>query len=109
MQPSYQYQAVVLSLHDGDTITVQVDCGFRISYKTPVRFYGINAPELSTEAGKKALGYLQSLLSVGDNIVIKTFKNPTDKYGRWLAEIDYKGVSINQAMIDSGNAVAYFG
>lgn len=111
MQPTFQYNSVITNIHDGDTITLQIDLGFRVTYKTPVRFNGINAPELSTPEGKIALAFLETLIKVGDPIIVKTFKNPTDKYGRWLADL-YRPVdtiSLNQQMIDSGNAVVYNG
>jgi len=110
MQPTFRYNATVVAIHDGDTMTVKVDCGFRVNYTTPLRFYGINAPELSTPEGKTALAYLGTLVAVGDTVIIETFKSPKDKYGRWLANI-YKdsAISLNDDMIASNNAVPYFG
>ncbi len=107
-KPIYQYSATVIKIIDGDTITVAIDCGFRIAFATPLRMNGINAPELKTDAGKKALAYIQTLIAVGDTISIKTFKDPRDKYGRWLADVfTASGENVNQAMVDSGNAVFY--
>lgn len=110
MAPTFKYNAVVTNIHDGDTITVVVDCGFRISYTTPLRFFGINAPELNTADGKIARDYLGTLIKVGDTVIIETFKDPQDKYGRWLANIyTAAGVCLNQAMLDSHHAKPYNG
>lgn len=111
MQPTFTYSAVILDIHDGDTITVELDLGFRVTYKTPIRFNGINAPELATPEGKVAKAFLQTLIKIGDTLVIKTYKNPQDKYGRWLGDLfrPIDTVSLNQQMIDSGHAVPYGG
>ena len=69
------YPARVVAIHDGDTITFDIDLGFGIRLpgqswagKTMLacRVYGINAPELSTAEGKAALAYARTLLAPGD-------------------------------------------
>jgi micrococcal nuclease len=115
MQPTFTYNAVITEIHDGDTITVELDLGFRVTYKTPIRFNGINAPELSTPEGKAARDFLETQIKVGDTVTVKTYKNPTDKYGRWLGDVYSQNPvlstlkSINQIMIDTGHAVEYHG
>lgn len=107
MQPTFQYNAVITDIHDGDTITVTIDLGFRVDYRTPLRFNGINAPELKTPEGKASLAHLETLIAVGETVVIKTYKNPTDKYGRWIADIFVGDNNINQQMVKDGFAVVY--
>lgn len=107
MQPQFTYNAVVTDIHDGDTITVIADLGFRVSFKTPIRFNGINAPELKTPEGIVSRDYLKSILPT--KVIVKTYKNPTDKYGRWLADIFDGDTNINEQMISSGHAVFYDG
>jgi len=124
---NYAWKAIITDIHDGDTITVQFqvkktrmknqDIGFRVSvingwicYKTSIRFYGINAPELATQEGKDALAFLQTMLTVGQMITIKTYTSPTDKYGRWLGELYLNnGQCVNDIMVATGHAVPYFG
>lgn len=113
--PTFQYAAEILSVHDGDTVTVRVDLGFRTYHIAPLRLYGINAPELSTKpGGTNARLHLISLLAdpAAPNqqylpIVIKTFKNPTDKYGRWLAQIFVANLDVNAQMVIDGHAAPF--
>lgn len=99
------YPAVVTSIHDGDTFHLDIDLGFGIhALKFVCRVYGINAPELSTEAGKAALAYLESIMPVGSSVMVTS--HSWDKYGgRFDGECSYNGLDIGQAMIASGNAV----
>lgn len=82
------YPAVVRDLHDGDTIHMDVDLGFGFRADAydldghPIlscRVFGINAPELSTDAGKAALAYAQTLLKPGDHVTV--LSHSWDKYG----------------------------
>ena len=74
--PAYgPYPARVVTIHDGDTITFDLDLGFGVRLPgqswsgitmLACRVYGINAPELNTDAGKAALAYARTLLAPGD-------------------------------------------
>ena len=103
----YQYKAIVQKVVDGDTITALVDCGFRIKHQISLRLFGINAPERNTLGGSNSTAYLKEKLPIGREIVIETFKNPTDKYGRWLATIYLDGADLNKMMVADGHAVNY--
>lgn len=103
---------------DGDTIDVDIDLGFNVSFFQRVRLAGIDTPESrTTDQNEKKLGLevkkkLGEYLSNATNIVIKTEKpDSTEKYGRilgWLY-IDGKDESINQTLIASGYAWEYMG
>ena len=101
----YWYQATVLSIHDGDTITLRFDLGRRIYSEDSIRLYRINAPELSQAGGKEARDYLRNLVPLGALVRVQTHKNARDKYGRWLGDVWYNGICVNDYMVDSGNAV----
>lgn len=122
----YSYDATVKSIHDGDTITVDIDLGLDVCLlNQKLRWYGINAPELNTAEGKKALAFLAQFLKVGDKIEVVTMKDKTEKYGRYLAIIRKKVtapagvqlppigadglVNLNDLMVTNGQAKAYFG
>jgi endonuclease YncB( thermonuclease family) len=125
--PDYVYQAIVLSVHDGDTCKLNIDLGQginlvdrdfgfhfyveskRLHLHETFRFFGINAPELATQAGKDALAYLLTLMPVGTALRAKINKSPSqEKYGRWLATLMLSdGRNVNELMISSGHAVAY--
>ena len=52
----YNYRAIVKSVHDGDTFTVDIDLGFGVWLKDQnIRLYGINAPEVKGEF--RSLGF----------------------------------------------------
>lgn len=86
----HEYSATVISVYDGDTITVCVDLGFHISQTMSVRLARINSPEVrgaSSEDGLKARDFLRSLLPVGEKVTLVTHKDGREKYGRYLADV----------------------
>jgi len=112
------YVKKVTKVVDGDTIDVEIDLGFDISFSSRVRLAGIDTPESRTlNKMEKALGleakaYLKSQIDSAKTIVIKTEKiNSSEKYGRilgWLF-LDGSEVSMNQKMIEDGHAWGYMG
>lgn len=112
----YQYAASVISVHDGDTMRLNVDLGCDVAIKMTVRLADINAPELSTAAGKVTRDYVQSLLPVGRAVWIATIKDKREKYGRYLGRIYLDrasmeaatlGASVNEMLVAGGYAVPY--
>lgn len=112
------YDARVDSVHDGDTVYLTIDLGFDHEIDshningTPqlaCRVFGINAPELSTAAGKTALAYAQTLLPQGSLVKVKS--HGWDKFGgRFDGEITLAdGTDFGTQMIASGNAVPMAG
>lgn len=84
----YAYQAIVLSVVDGDTIECAVDLGFRLTTTQRFRLSGYNAPELTgaeRPLGLMAREHLSSLL-VGHVIDLRSYKG--DSFGRWVADIE---------------------
>jgi micrococcal nuclease len=115
----YEYRVKqVLRVVDGDTIDVDIDLGFDISYTQRVRLAGIDTPESRTkDLAEKKLGleskkYLTDLLKSATQIVIRTEKpDSTEKYGRilgWLF-LDGSNESVNTALIAGGYAWDYMG
>jgi micrococcal nuclease len=87
---TYEYLATVISVYDGDTITVSVDLGFHISQTMSVRLARINSPEVrggSSTEGLEARDYLRSILPVGTRVTLVTHKDGREKYGRYLADV----------------------
>jgi len=110
MNVDFTYNAEVLKIHDGDTITCNVDLGFSVKVVMTFRLKGIDTPELIGVNRQKALDardFLKSKLT--KNIIIKTYKDQREKYGRYLCEIFIGKISINQLMIKEGYAIAYDG
>lgn len=103
----YQYKATVIKVIDGDTVDLRVSLGFHAHQDIRTRLFGLDAPETSTDAGKASRQYLRSLLTFGFPVIVSTYKDPTDKYGRWLATIFlYSGENVNEALIRQGFATA---
>lgn len=115
----YEYRVKkIINVVDGDTIDVDIDLGFNISYFQRVRLAGIDTPESRTsDKTEKALGleskeYLKTKLKDAKLVVIKTEKpDSSEKYGRILGwvYIDGNTVSINDQMIEEGYAWGYLG
>ena len=103
---------------DGDTIDVDIDLGFNISYSQRVRLAGIDTPESRTsDKYEKALGLevkkkLDELIKAAKTIVIRTeLPDSSEKYGRILGWLYLDGAekSVNEALIASGYAWEYMG
>lgn len=93
----YQYKAQVRQVIDADTIDVLVDLGFGVHTMQRLRLYGIDAPEMKTEAGKIAKEYVKSVLLGADAamfVYVRTLKDRKDKYGRKLAVLYFDPVSM---------------
>jgi micrococcal nuclease len=112
------YVKKVTKVVDGDTIDVDIDLGFDISFSSRVRLAGIDTPESRTaDKMEKALGleskeYLKKAIDASKSVVIKTEKmDSSEKYGRilgWLY-LDGSAVSVNEQMIADGYAWGYLG
>jgi micrococcal nuclease len=115
----FVYEAKILSVHDGDTISVEVDLGFQIKFTDKIRFYGINAPELKIKdvnnkmqinpEGMKTLAVVNDFIKAGDTIVIETIKDKKEKFGRYLANIyvtkNDEQIFLNKYLLDNNFAV----
>ena len=115
----YEYRVKkVLKVVDGDTIDVDIDLGFDISFTSRVRLAGIDTPESRTkDKDEKVLGLevkdrLKHLISTANTVVIRTEKmNSSEKYGRILGWLFLDGAekSVNEALIADGYAWGYMG
>ena len=103
------YRAVVIEVHDGDTMRLDIDLGFGVTYGISCRVFGINAPELRTQAGKDALAFALTLVQPGDQVM--TLSHGWDKYGgRFDGEITLPdGRSFGAIMLETGHAVPFAG
>lgn len=107
----YEYAATVVDVHDGDTITVDIDLGLDMCARSQkLRLNGINAPELNTPAGKLAREYLADILLPAPDVTVQTIKDRREKYGRYLAVvIDSSGRNLNELLVSSGHALRWNG
>lgn len=109
----YQYKAIVTAVYDGDTCTVDIDLGLHTWVRgEKIRLMRINASELRGKERPKGLlsrDFLKNLI-LDKEIIIGTFKDKKEKYGRYLGEIwlnmngkDY--VNVNDLLVKKGYAV----
>ena len=120
----YQYNVSVIKVVDGDTIDVDIDLGFGMTYrKQRVRLMGIDTPESRTrdlvekKFGKASKKHLKKLLESGERISL--ISHDKGKFGRILGEIYIHfneghpqfetEINVNQQMIDDHHAVDYGG
>ena len=94
--------AIVLSVGDGDTITVTEG-----AQKIRVRLACIDAPETSqTPYGVESRQALQTLLPIRTEVTVKS--KATDRYGRMVGEVLKGNTNINQQQVATGNAFVYW-
>lgn len=117
----FTYQANLERLIDADTPVVVIDCGFKTESLQTLRLRGLDAPELNTRLGRKAKRFVEKLLKPCPFIVVKTYKDRSDKYDRYLVDIYFKpgeldphkvaaeGEFLNQKLLDAGLAKGYKG
>ena len=115
----YEYNIKkVTKVVDGDTIDVDIDLGFNISYAQRVRLPGIDTPESRTkDLREKALGLevkdkIKKAIESSKTVIIKTeLPDSTEKYGRILGWVYLDGAakSLNEQLIEEGYAWSYMG
>tara|TARA_R110002060_G_scaffold49061_2_gene60052 strand:- start:759 stop:1082 length:324 start_codon:yes stop_codon:yes gene_type:complete len=106
----YEYKAQVISVYDGDSITVDIDLGFGIFMKgQKIRLLGIDTPEIRGDERPEGLIARDALRAriVGQSIIIKTHKDTKGKYGRWLGEVILGSENINKWLLTEGYAKPY--
>lgn len=112
-----EYPAVVERVTDGDTIRITSP----LFGSQSVRYVNIDTPETyhsikndldqnQMDHGKRATAHMQSLLKAGDEVILKIGDEPTDNYGRILAQVLRKSdrLNTNLEMAREGFAVTYF-
>ena len=115
----YTYKALVTSVYDGDTITVDIELGFGIvARKQKIRLANINTPEVrgeEREAGLISRDVLREKI-LHKTITLTTFKDKKGKYGRYIGEILIEEeilnedinlttvININKWLVDNGYA-----
>ena len=114
----FAYKAIIQKIVDGDTLWVRIGLGFGITITQKLRLRGIDCPEIDTDEGKQAKKFVEARLKDLEFVVIKTYKDTTDKYDRYLADLWYlpdeedeqkvaaQGTYLNQELLDNKLAVA---
>lgn len=111
-----EVRATVERVVDGDTVRLATS----VFGANNVRFLNIDTLEtyhtvkneldqIQMDLGKLAGEHLKTIISDGDEVILRIGEEPLDSYGRLLAEvITLDGVNTNYEMVKAGHAVTYF-
>lgn len=94
-------QGRVVSVHDGDTMQVEVGGGRR----EKVRLLGIDAPEISQAPwGVRSRDFMRGL-AMDKDVRVETDVQARDKYGRLLGYVYVGPTFVNHEAVKSGHAM----
>lgn len=106
----YVYKAIVTDVYDGDTVTLDIDLGLNVWARgIKARLARIDTPELRGEERAQGLivrDYVRSMI-LDQEVVVKTYKDSTGKYGRYIVEIFVGETNINDHLVENGMAILY--
>ena len=98
----FEFPAKLIRCVDADTVRLEMDVGFgMIRREASYRLSRIDAPELSTDAGKLAKAALEGHLA-GKTLVAQTYK--ADNFGRYLIELQGDGANVSDWLVANGYA-----
>ncbi len=111
IKSTYKYENVkCIGVYDGDTITVLIDFGFKLTQELKIRLHRIDTPEL--RGSEKASGIISRDFVrkkiLDKNIMLETIKK--GKYGRIVAEVYFHDSNeqlecMNDLLVDEGLAI----
>ncbi len=108
----YIYKAVITAVYDGDTVTADIDLGFNVwLHDEKLRLSRINTPEVRGKERPEGLvsrDWLREKIK-GKEVIIKTIKKKNlkekkGKFGRYLVEIYFDKININDELVKKGLA-----
>jgi endonuclease YncB( thermonuclease family) len=98
------WEARVVAVADGDTITVEPPQG---GDRVKVRFHGIDCPETKQPYGQTAKGFVSQAV-LFKTVDVQPSPQGKDRYGRIVAVVDIPGVGILQErLLEAGLAWVY--
>lgn len=110
----FDYEVTFISNYDGDTMDFLIDQGLDTSRKITVRLFGVDTPEMrggtpeSKILADNAKQYVFNALSKATYVRIKTIKDSTEKYGRYLAKVIFTHRLLTKNDIGRGLREAQF-
>lgn len=110
----YEYKVILDRVVDGDTADVHIDLGFDVRLQGQrIRLFGLDTWESRTRdlevkaKGLLAKEFTKRMLEDATEIIL--ISHERGKYGRILGELICDGVNLNDALIEHGHGVKYFG
>lgn len=101
---SEEYNAEVISVYDGDTVTCDIDLGFDVHTIQKVRLHGIDAPEIRGEERPEGLISRDALRGLINGEDIRIVNHGRGKYGRVIGELYIDTISVSDWMVRNGYA-----
>lgn len=105
----YVYRAEIVEVHDGDTITCDVDLGFHLWHNAArFRIAGISARELSAPGGREAREHLAGILPPGSQVLIRSIRvghDPADSmsFDRYVVTVQLpNGSDLATLLVNTG-------
>lgn len=106
LTPAYRYRAKLHRVIDGDTYELDVDLGFGVFSRVPIRLRGYNSAEMNTAAGKAAKLRAELLLT-GAALLIETKKigiRDAQSFARYVADVYIGGEHVGAQLARDGFA-----
>jgi micrococcal nuclease len=99
-----KYDADVISVYDGDTITCDLDVGFGIHLTEKIRVARIDAPEV--RGAEKVEGFIarDALRELILNKEVVITNKGRGKYGRVIGEIEIDGINVSDWLVENDYA-----
>lgn len=104
----WKFPAVVRRVIDGDTLVVDIDQGRgQWWHGAKIRLVGIDCPEMNTDAGTLARGFVCSLCPLGSPCYVQT--HSADNFGRWLGTlwVGETKRSLQTILVESDHAITW--
>jgi len=109
-----EVKARAVNVVDGDTLDLETDLGFRITFLQRYRLYGVDTPETNDpdpavrERALKAKDFVEVLIK-GKEVIANTHMDRRDKHGRWLAVVYWRDAeggwqNLNEDLLANGLA-----
>lgn len=108
----YDYPAKLRRVVDGDTIDLDIDLGLRHHDYARLRLLGVDTPEIyrvpqdsdEYRAGLRAKQFVEDWFAAHEKVLVRTHKDRTGKFGRWLAEVTNMAQteSLNEMLRNEG-------
>lgn len=82
----FAYKATIVRVIDADTLELNIDLGFRVHTIIEGRVNGVDAPEMSTEAGIRARQAVVELLGLTQSITVASWRDRRS-FARWVVDV----------------------
>ena len=102
-QITEDFTAKVVKVTDGDTVRVEWE---ERDFTFPIRIKNLAAAELNERGGKESQSWLESQI-LGETVEILLSKQRVEKWGRLLADIFHKGVTMSEESVRTFHAVPW--